>query len=307
VVGWSLLRQGGIRPRPLFIADTGNNRTRKVTSGATVVTVSDPWVVLATGAFFGPGTTGLAWQNQSTGLVAFWNESGGVRTGITFSSAPDPTVWKLLGTGDFNGDGTTDLLWQNQNPSDPQYGLVAMWLMDKNKLGITSSMTFPDAAPSSVWRLLGVGDFDGNGTIDLAWQDQNSSDSSYGLVATWLMNTSGGLSSVAFPGTATPATWKLLGIGDFDQDGTADLVWQDVNTSDSSYGLVGFWLLSDGNFSQATFPAAISPSNMQLTIANVVGDAPPDLIWHNLATGQVIDWQIQQNATVVSSSVLGAA
>jgi hypothetical protein len=99
----------------------------------------------------------------------------------------------------------------------------------------------------------------------------------------------------------------LLAIADFNQDGTADLVWQDVNTSDSTYGLVGFWLLSDGNFSQATFPATINPSNMQLTVGNVLGDNPPDLLWHNLATGQVLDWRVQSGATVVQSSVLGTA
>ena len=409
----------------LFIADQSNNRIREV-SAAIFVNVAqaptDPWVVIASGAFFGPGTTGLAWQNQDTGMVALWNNSGGTRINASFPAAPDPAVWKLLGTGDFNGDGTTDLLWQNQNPSDPQYGLVAMWLMDSagsgnvkafafpktlppptwkfvgvgnfagngitdvawrdentndaqnglvgiwvmNSSGGVSSIAFPGTATPATWKLLGVGDFNGDGTADLAWQDQNSSDSLNGLVAMWLMskNSPGATSSITFPGTVPPATWKLLGmadfagngtaglawqdqnpndgvayglvatwlintsgtlsritfvgtvpptigtllaIADFNQDGTADLVWQDVNSSDSTYGLVGFWLLNDGSWSQATFPSGINPSNMQLTVGNAVGDAPPDLIWHNLATGQVLDWQIQSNASVVKSSVLGTA
>ena len=407
----------------VFIADTDDNRIRVLASGAAAVTVTgDPWVVIATGAFFGPGTTGLAWQNQVTGLVALWDNSGGVRINATFPGAPNPAVWKFLGTGDFNGDGTTDLLWQDQDPGDANYGLVAMWLMDSagsgsvktfvfpktlapstwkflsvgnfagngitdvawrdentndaqnglvgiwvmNSSGGVSSIAFPGTATPATWKLLGVGDFNGDGTADLAWQDQNSSDSLNGLVAMWLMskNSPGATSSITFPGTVPPATWKLLGmadfagngtaglawqdqnpndgvayglvatwlintsgtlsritfvgtvpptigtllaIADFNQDGTADLVWQDVNSSDSTYGLVGFWLLNDGSWSQATFPSGINPSNMQLTVGNAVGDAPPDLIWHNLATGQVLDWQIQSNASVVKSSVLGTA
>ena len=220
------------------------------------------------------------------------NTSGGLSS-IAFPGTATPSTWKFLGIGDFNHDGTIDIAWQDQNPSDNQDGLAGLWLMDKNSPGITSSMTFPDTAPPASWKFLGIGDFDGNGTADLAWQDQNSSDSSYGPVATWLMNTSGGVSSVTFPDTMPPTTGKLLAIADFNQDGTADLVWQDVNTSDSSYGLVGIWLLHDGAFSRSTFPASINPSNMQLTIGNVLGDNPPDLLWHHLATGQVIDWHFQ--------------
>ena len=407
----------------LFIVDSSNNRICEVAaSSAAVVTVTaSPWVAIATGAFFGSGTTAVALQNQTTGLVAMWDESGGTRIKATFPAAPDPTIWKLLGTGDFNGDGTTDLLWQDQNPSDPQYGLVAMWLMDnagsgnvksfafpsslplstwrflsvanfagngitdvawrnentsdaqlglvgiwvmntsgglssidfpgtatpatwkllgvgdfngdgtadlawqdqnssdslngllamwlmsKNSPGATSSMTFPGTVPPATWKLLGMGDFDGNGTIDLAWRDQNSSDSTYGLVATWLMNTRGGLSGVTFPSTAPPASWKLLAIANVSQNTIADMVWQDVNTSDSTYGLVGIWLFNGGNVSQTTFPDAIDPCNMQLTVGNAVGINAPDLIWHNLATGQVLDWRVQSNGTVVQSSVLGTA
>jgi len=293
----------------IFIAGINNNRIREVASGAAIVTVSppDPWAIIASGAFFGPSTTGIALQNQNTGLVALWNNSGRVRINASFPAAPDPTVWKFLGTGDFNGDGTADLAWQDQNSSDSLNGLLAMWLMSKNSPGATSSMTFPGTLPPATWKLLGMGDFDDNGTTDLAWRDQNSSDSNYGLVATWLMDTSGNRSGITFVGTVPPTAARLLAIADFNQDGTADLVWQDVNTSDSTYGLVGFWLLSDGNFSQATFPATINPSNMQLTVGNVLGDNPPDLLWHNLATGQVLDWRVQSGATVVQSSVLGTA
>jgi hypothetical protein len=380
----------------------------------------DPWKVMASGAFFGSGTTGLVSQNQSTGAVMLSNYSSGARTNVTTPIIVDPTIWKLLGTGDFNGDGTTDLLWQDQKSSDSQYGLVAIWLMDKagsgtvktfvfpgtlppgtwkfvgvgdfdangstdvawrdentsdsqnglvgiwlmnssgalsgvgfpgtapsstwtflgvgdfnhdgtadlawqdqntsdsqnglvamwlmseNSPGATSSMTFPGTVPPASYKLLGVGDFDGNGTADLAWRDVNTSDSSYGSVGIWLMNTSGNLSGVTFPGTATPSSWKLLAIGDFNQDHTSDMVWQDQNqtTTDSDHGLVGIWLLSGGNLSQATFPIRSNTSQDQLTIGNVVGDAPPDLMWQDMGAEQVLDWRIQSNATVVQSSVL---
>jgi hypothetical protein len=89
------------------------------------------------------------------------------------------------------------------------------------------------------------------------------------------------------------------------------MVWQDVNTSDSSYGLVGIWLLSGGALSTATFPASITPSQYQLTVGNVLSDNPPDLIWHNLATGQVTEWTLVWNAQsssfVLTTDVLGTA
>jgi hypothetical protein len=70
---------------------------------------------------------------------------------------------------------------------------------------------------------------------------------------------------------------------------------------------VGIWLFNGGNVSQTTFPDAIDPCNMQLTVGNAVGINAPDLIWHNLTTGQVLDWRVQSNGTVVQSSVLGTA
>ena len=390
----------------LFVADAGNNRIREV--------IGSPWITIASGAFFGPGTTGVVWQNQVTGLVAFWEYSGGAKIAQTTPQSASPTTWKLLGTGDLNGDGTTDLVWQNLNTglvtiwfmnqgniqsyaypnspdlstwsflgignfagsavsdlawqdvksSDGQYGLVAIWLM--NSSGAVSSITFPQTVPPGTWKMVGIGDFDGSGTADLAWQDQNSSDPqkglvamwfmsssnpgvpsiscvdvapfpawsflgtgnfdnngtadlawqdqlqgdpNYGLVSTWEMNTSGVMTGVSFVNTAPPSSWKLLAIADFNGNasGISDIAWQDQNSSDSSYGLVAIWIMDsngDGQSSKTTFPGAINPSNMQLTVGNAVGTNPPDLIWHNLATGQVLDWRVQSSGTTVQSSVL---
>ena len=259
----------------------------------------------------------LAWQDVNSsdsqyGLVAIWlmNSSGAVSS-ITFPQTMSPGTWKLLGIGNFNGNnsGTADLAWQDQNSSDPQKGLVAMWFMSSSNPGVPT-ISCIDVAPFPTWSFLGIGNFDNNGTADLAWQDQVQGDPSYGLVSTWEMNTSGVMTGVSFVNTAPPSSWKLLAMAGFNQNGVSDMVWQDQNSSDSSYGLVAIWIMDsngDGQSSTTTFPTAINPCNMQLTVGNAVGTNPPDLIWHNLATGQVLDWQVQSNGTAVQSSVLVAS
>jgi hypothetical protein len=296
----------------IWLMDDGGSGTVK-TFAFPDAALPSTWKFLGVGNFAGNRITDLAWRDEKqgdaqNGLVAIWsmNSSGGL-SGITFPGTAPPATWQLLGISDFNHDGTTDLAWQDQNSGDSISGLVAVWLMSNNSPGVASSITFPGAMSPTSWKLLGLGDFNDDGTTDLAWQDQNSSDSSYGLVRTWLMNTSGGLSATTAPGSVPPATWKLLTIADVNQDGMADMVWQDQNSSDSAYGLVGIWLLNGAAGHTTTFLSFIDPSQWELTVGNVLGDAPPDLIWHNLATGQVLDWSIQSSGTVVQSSILGTA
>lgn len=278
----------------LYIADTANQRVREVTGGTFVSVSPDPWVYIGSGDFNADGTPDLLWWNRTTGLVAIWlmdpNSPGNTKS-ITFPAAPDPTIWKILGIGDFNGDGTADIVLQDQKLGDSAYGLVAMWLMDPSNPGRIKSTTFPKTLDPTTYKLLGIGDFDGNGTADLAWRYVKPGDPQNGLVAMWLMdkNHAGVINTIDFPGTADPSIWTLTAIADFDGNGTADLAWQDQKLGDSSFGLVAMWMMS------STTPGAVSafafPGGLNLTTWHWLGignfdasstDATADLLWQDL-------------------------
>jgi hypothetical protein len=123
-----------------------------------------------------------------------------------------------------DGVRTGDLLWQHIN------GQVHYWPMlnGQRQGGID---IFTPIGPE--WKLVGAGDFNGDGTEDLLWQHIN------GQVHYWPMlngQRQGGIDIF----TPIGPEWKLVGAGDFNGDGTEDLLWQHIN------GQVHYWPMLNG-------------------------------------------------------------
>jgi hypothetical protein len=76
----------------------------------------------------------------------------------------------------------------------------------------------------SGWRVAGAGDFDGNGTPDLVWQNESSRQVTVHYYAGTTWTGWNWLNSTGFTG------WSLAGVGDFNGDGKPDLVWQNDST-----------------------------------------------------------------------------
>ncbi len=72
--------------------------------------------------------------------------------------------WTVVGTGDFEGDvegdGLSGVLWRNQST-----GAVQIWGSNEDP-AVISHFPLP-AVPDLYWKVVGTGDFDGNGTADI--------------------------------------------------------------------------------------------------------------------------------------------
>jgi len=206
----------------IYIADTGNNRIRKVTPTGVISTVAGNGSAgfsgdggLATSATLAsPG--GLAVDAVGNLYIADTNNSRIRKIDLATVARFSPST---LLRGDFDGDGISDLLWQNND------GSVSIWLM--NGLCFRSASVILGAGTN--WIPTRVGDFDGDGKSDILWQHLD------GSVSIWLMNglnyTNAGV--VLGPGTG----WQVKQLADFNGDGKSDILWQHSN------GSASLWLM----------------------------------------------------------------
>ncbi len=135
------------------------------------------------------------------------------------------------------------------------------------------------------------GDFNGDGTSDIVWQD------STGLVDIWLMNGTAiaNSGSPGNPGTA----WTIQGVGDFNGDGKADILWQNSITSQ-----IVIWLMNGTAISTTGTPGSPGPDWSVQGIGDFNGDGMADIVWKSSSTGQVVIW-LMNGTTITSSGIAG--
>ena len=196
--------------------------------------LSDNWEVIATADFDRNGCDDIMWMNNG-GIVGYWASTP---TGVNDQliqignlSALLSEGWEVIGIGDFDGNGCDDVLWKSN------FGLVGYWAGGEGVNGAMSDqLTIVGdlgAILEAGWDIVGIEDFDGNGCDDILWQSGDL------LVGYWRgyndrmddqLQYSGNLTALVHEG------WNVKGVGDFDADGKADILWQSDVTN-----LVGMW------------------------------------------------------------------
>ena len=84
-------------------------------------------------------------------------------------------------------------------------------------------------------------------------------------------------------------TWSLSAIGDFNADGTTDVMWRDPVTAE-----VDQWQLSAGRWAQSIDLGAMKGRNWSLSgIGDFNGDGADDVLWRDISNGQVDQWQMK--------------
>ena len=113
-------------------------------------------------------------HHAGAGVLSFWYGLPAANT-THDPSAVAEREWKPVGVGDFNGDSTKDVVWFN-----PTTRQVAIWFMAPN--GEKVSDILLSDQPDEGWQPMVVQDADGNGTLDIIWQNVSTR-----VVSAWLM------------------------------------------------------------------------------------------------------------------------
>ena len=198
--------------------------------------------------------------------------------------------WSSVGFGDFDGDGNSDLLWSNDST-----GTFGLWLMDPAPWPATPYTTTAMAGTMSGYTPIGTGDFDANGTTDILYQEDVTRGTEI-----WLMSavTPGVYTQLSVYPTSPGADWLMRGVGDLDNDGDADILWQRSLTSATIPGAVACWLIDTSIMAPAAPYTAASIYGSGIPGWQIYGlcdwdaDGDDDVIWKSDSVGNMATWEL---------------
>ena len=283
---------------------TWNMNGASIFSSGTVTYQGQPlspdasWSVVGTADFNADGEADVLWH-QSGGPLALWQMNGAtVKTSsyVTYNGstiAPDAS-WTVAGVADFTANSEADILWRQSS------GALAMWSMDGSTVMSSSIVTYNGnaIAPDASWNVAGIADFNGDGYADVLWRQSS------GALALWDMKGAQVMSSsivTSNGGAIAPdASWSVAGIGDFNNDGRADMLWR------QSSGALALWQMNDASVAGSNLITwqgnTITPdaSWKVVEIGDFDGDGKSDILWRN-DSGAMAEWLM--NGSQVTASV----
>jgi hypothetical protein len=221
---------------------------------------------------------GATWVNDSVGLasdVIRSFDTDAARTKVRFLAGEAVGVARksFLAYGpDYDRDGRADVFWRNSLD-----GSNVQWFMDGPHL---ASFAFQDTVPLGGFQVVAQADFDGDGKADILWRDEST-----GSNVIWFMNGNTRASAASIPSVPPGAGWTIAGVGDFNCDGRADILWR--NTSN---GFVAIWLMDGATQLSSTFLATV-PTNWSVAgVADLDGDCMADVFWRDNVGGLNASW-----------------
>ena len=201
-----------------------------VSSAAAVGNLTSNWALYGTGDLNGDGYGDLLWRDSNTGTVAVWFMNGATVAATAVFGAL-PSSWTIL------GDGYGDILWRDSA------GDIALWGVQNGQVTSSSGL----GTVTSNFVVQGIGDFNGDGKIDILWRDTNS-----GALSIWFTDgtqvTSAGIVSTL------PSNWSVAQIGDYDGDGRSDILLLD------SAGDVAIWFMNGAAVSSSAGVSNVGPT-----------------------------------------------
>jgi hypothetical protein len=97
-------------------------------------------------------------------------------------------------------------------------------------------------------------------------------------------------------------TWDTLGSGDFNHDGTIDLLLRNTST-----GALVAWLMNNGTYLSSSAIGGANPAEWDVAgIGDFNADGTDDILWLNRNTGLVGNWEIRNGAYYAWHSMAGA-
>lgn len=232
--------------------------------------------------FDGNSQSDIFWHNTVSGQNSLWlmaGDRGNQRQQQVGVESIDGS-WHVKSAADFNSDGRPDLLWRNKSTGENK-----VWFMGGAQ-GQQRQVQDSIASLGKNWDIKGVADFDGDNQADILWRNAKT-----GANTVWFMGGENG-TDVRAKGSirSVGSHWDIRGIGDFNADGKADLLWRDTRTGQNS-----LWFLGGKNGIEYQSDARLKtiPTNWQIQgVADFSGEGNPDIFWRDESASRNVVWQM---------------
>lgn len=173
------------------------------------------------------------------------------------------TSLHIAAVGDFNGDGRDDILWRDAT------GTITDWLSTPSG-GFAVGSGDANTTVALDWHIAGTADFNGDGFTDILWRNDD------GAIFDFLGAANGGVTNNGGNSWAGVTNeWHVAGIGDFNGDGRADILWRGTD------GTITDWLgQGDGGFADNSAVASqpLSTDYQIVGVGDFNGDGRSDLL-----------------------------
>lgn len=218
-----------------------------------------------------PGTTALsltgAGQTQNIAVTASTADCGWTAT----SSAS----WIAVVSGSSGaGPGTVIVSVARNTSGAPRTGTVSV---------AGGTVTVQQAA--SVGNAA-LHDMTGDGGSDLMWHNVGT-----GRVAVWTLNGHTVMNTYYLTSAAVDTNWKVVGTGDLDGDGYADVIWRGSNGGVASWSLKKGQIVATQHLVLNSAPAVEPDPQWQIrAVGDLDGDGKADIIWQHVTVGTLGVW-----------------
>jgi hypothetical protein len=222
---------------------------------------------------------------HTDGSVTQWRMNGAAIAASAVIANPGDS-WNIIATGDFFNDWKVDLLLQNRD------GAPALWNMDGAT--IVAPVTLTNPGPQ--WRAIGSGHFYEDAAADILFRHDD------GSIAIWQITDSTivGNSIAATAATAIVANpgpaWKVVGIGDFNEDTKSDILLQHTD------GSLALWQMNGATIAAGSVIGSLTAGMSVAGTGDFDGNDRDDILVRQ-ADGTVTMWTMKNGAIVGTANI----
>lgn len=200
------------------------------------------------------------------------------------------TYWRFQTTGDLNGDGQDDVLLRNFIA-----GQNLVWYLQPSGAAIASESLIGRDIPDPNWSLVGTGDFDGDGQIDILLRNEAADQT-----VAWYMNPNGSIRAESLVGRGFgDNNWKIEATADFNNDGQTDILLRNTPADQTI-----LWTMNGSSIvAEALWGRPVGDPNWQIEGArDFTGNGEMDVLWRYSGGTQAILW-VMQNQTQIAQEL----